>query len=111
MGKWDAEATSIDSDNQSNSEKIPPAVLMKGKIKHYNKMRDRWWIVADDVQIRARKNFQRGKTTNKTMRNSLWDIAASSSGKGGEKTEATMTDDDDVININGSVQFLLHDDD
>lgn len=53
----------------------PPAALLRGKVRHYNRVGGQWRILAKDVEIRPRVGLEvRGKSTWKRAdRQSLWD--------------------------------------
>lgn len=46
-----------ESDSTSSNRCYPPAALLKGKLKYYNRMGGQWRIVVSDAEIRQRVNL------------------------------------------------------
>jgi hypothetical protein len=53
--------------------KEPPAALLRGKLKYYNRINGQWRIVLSDAVLRPRMNIDYRKKNNKRNCTSLWD--------------------------------------
>lgn len=79
---------------------LPPAGLMRGKIRNYNRFGGQWRIVVSNAEIRPRVNLsaeQHSKVNKKKL--SLWERSE-------ERAESCET-----IHLGGDVQILAYDDD
>eukprot|EP00562_Extubocellulus_spinifer_P034680 CAMPEP_0178694624 /NCGR_PEP_ID=MMETSP0699-20121125/8357_1 /TAXON_ID=265572 /ORGANISM="Extubocellulus spinifer, Strain CCMP396" /LENGTH=285 /DNA_ID=CAMNT_0020340139 /DNA_START=12 /DNA_END=869 /DNA_ORIENTATION=- len=80
---------------------ISPAALLRGKVRHYNRIGGQWRILAKDVEIRPRVNLEgkegqvRKRAWKKADRKSLWDRSLEEDGRQGDATAAAAATAED----------------
>ena len=82
------------SESTASNRCYPPAALLKGKLKYYNRMGGQWRIVVSDAEIRERVNLPQNVKQKDQL--SLWDHSVEA------KSES--------IPINGELVILAYDD-
>ncbi len=107
------------SKNQTNEEapSPPPAALLRGKLKYYNRVNGQWRIVVSNAVLRPRVNIDYRKKNRKRNRTSLWDqskehsIDVYKSIDGQSKRMRNSNDDNNNdINLDGDLVILAYDD-
>lgn len=79
---------------------ISPAALLRGKVRHYNRIGGQWRILAKDVEIRPRVNLEgkdgqvRKRAWKKADRQSLWDRSLEEDERQGNATAAAASAED-----------------
>lgn len=107
--------------HNKNQTKEPPAALLHGKLKYYNRVNGQWRIVVSNAVLRPRVNIDYRKKNRKRNRTSLWDQSKEQSmdiytSLDGQSKRMRNSNDDDNIILNGNdidklqMDFPINDD-
>jgi len=86
----------------------PPAALLQGKVRFFNRLGGNWRIIVTDAQIRPRVNFD-SKRKKRGNYETLWERSVAT---GGNKEENNDGDGGNVptVHVEGDMQILAFDD-
>jgi hypothetical protein len=112
------EITTIKPPPEESNDSEPPAALLHGKVKYYNRFGGQWRIVISDAEIRPRVNVDYSNLLKKRDRVSLQETSRRQMQKEvrwkrrrlNEDSDSFVMNDDGAIKIDGDLTILAFDD-